>query len=377
MKRAVMIDATGANTWIGGLYYKKNVLYSLLQDDYIQHNYRIIVLVEKEFKDIYSDFAGKVKLICVNSKNPRILKAAIAAFCMIYRCKYLYPRNAGILRKIGVTSVNWIPDFQHNHYPDMFEESECTRRSLSYKGIADSELPLMLSSQDCLNDFREYYSKTKTNVYVLHFVSYIEKEIRGLSDAEEKGILDKIGVTGRRYACVMNQFWKHKNHMVVFKALEILHSRRPDDFCIVFTGKMEDYRNPHYIDELKAFLEKADIGQSVIFLGLVARKEQLAIMKNAEYVIQPSLFEGWGTVVEDAKVMDQTILLSDIPVHREQMNEKCKLFDPNNPKELADLMEQENSVLHKCDIEKGIADMKCRAKEYARAFEQMVREAEK
>lgn len=62
---------------------------------------------------------------------------------------------------------------------------------------------------------------------------------------------------------------------------------------------------------------------SIRLLGFVERTEQLCIMKNAAFIVQPSLCEGWGTVLEDAKVLDKAVLLSDIPVHREQKNENA------------------------------------------------------
>ncbi len=39
------------------------------------------------------------------------------------------------------------------------------------------------------------------------------------------------------------------------------------------------------------------------FLGFIDRGEQLQLMKNSIAIVQPSLFEGWSTVVEDTKAM--------------------------------------------------------------------------
>lgn len=72
----------------------------------------------------------------------------------------------------------------------------------------------------------------------------------------------------------------------------------------------------------------------------------------------------------------KTILLSDIPVHREQMNMKCKLFDPHNPEELAQLISEEMFIEHNDNIEFGIADMHKRAKEYSKGFERLLRDRE-
>jgi hypothetical protein len=56
----------------------------------------------------------------------------------------------------------------------------------------------------------------------------------------------------------------------------------------------------------------------------------LQIMKNASAVIQSSLFEGWSTVVEDVKALNQNIIVSDLRVHREQLKEKAVYFDPTD-----------------------------------------------
>ena len=58
-------------------------------------------------------------------------------------------------------------------------------------------------------------------------------------------------------------------------------------------------------------------------------------MKNAIALIQPSLYEGWSTLVEEAKALNQFIILSDIPVHREQIDQNADFFDPFNAAELA------------------------------------------
>jgi glycosyltransferase involved in cell wall biosynthesis len=74
----------------------------------------------------------------------------------------------------------------------------------------------------------------------------------------------------------------------------------------------------------------------------------LTLMKNAQAVIQPSLFEGWSTVVEDAKALYQTLIVSDIAVHQEQLEQKAYYFPPNDYVTLAHKMtEVMNDPIHK------------------------------
>ena len=65
-------------------------------------------------------------------------------------------------------------------------------------------------------------------------------------------------------------------------------------------------------------------------------------MKEARAVIQPSKFEGWGTVVEDAKAMQRPLILSDINVHREQVGKHGYYFPVDNAAELAGIIEMFN-----------------------------------
>jgi glycosyltransferase involved in cell wall biosynthesis len=58
-------------------------------------------------------------------------------------------------------------------------------------------------------------------------------------------------------------------------------------------------------------------------------------MRRACAVIQPSLFEGWSTVIEDARMLGRPLIVSDIPVHREQIETSGTFFEPTNPLSLA------------------------------------------
>ena len=97
-------------------------------------------------------------------------------------------------------------------------------------------------------------------------------------------------------------------------------------------------------------------------------------MKGARFLIQPSLFEGWGTVLEDAKVLDKTVLLSDIPVHREQMNEKCTLFEPHDADELARLIvyNWEKTDISTDDVSRGIELMYQSALRYSEEMKRLL-----
>ena len=374
MKKGIVLYSFYKAKWMGGIYYIKSVAMQLCHNENITNSFNIFIMTDMESKSYYENLDESIKVITI--KRSRLSNAFIIYYVLKNNIKYRFPSNKDVTF-LSLKSAWWIPDFQDSYFPKYFTQEELEYRKTLYENVSNNNIPLVLSSEACLSDFDKFYPNTKKGKYVMHFVSYIDDIIRDMTKEFEENTLNKFGIKDVKYACAMNQFWQHKNHKVVFEAIQILARRAEDNDCIfVMTGLMEDHRSPEYIEKLKKVAEDPTVSKHVKLLGLIDRKEQLAIMKNAEFVIQPSLFEGWGTVLEDAKVLDKTVLLSDIPVHREQMNEKCILFDPNNPEKLADLIVEEFKKPHQDDVEKGIEDMKRRAKEYSKGFEQMLKDLE-
>lgn len=234
-------------------------------------------------------------------------------------------------------SLFWIPDFQEYYFPELFNNNidEKNWRYNFGKFIATNGLSLVVSSHTVNHDFNKIYPKNNANVVVMPFaVSHPSYEHLNIDALKEKYQINK------KYFFSPNQFWKHKNHALVIEAAYLLIQKGIKNFQIVFSGKESDFRNPNYIHELKSKVKEYQLQDYILFLGFIERKEQLQLMNHALAVIQPSLFEGWSTVIEDAKAMNQNVLASNIDVHREQIsNYGGNLFEKENPQSLADCIE--------------------------------------
>ena len=73
-------------------------------------------------------------------------------------------------------------------------------------------------------------------------------------------------------------------------------------------------------------------------LGVVPRGQMMSLMAKARAVINPSMFEGWSTTVEESRASGKRMLLSDIPVHREQDPPDAIYFPANDAGCLAEAM---------------------------------------
>lgn len=228
--------------------------------------------------------------------------------------------------------IFWIPDCQELMMPELFFKRELDGRKHVYNEIINAKSKVLFSSNAALNDFKSFYPQAANPMFVVNF-AVVHPNFEHIS-IEKLKIKYEIN---QAYFMVPNQFWVHKNHKVVLEAALILKDQQPK-IKIIFTGKENDFRAPTYTTELKQFVINNQLTDIVCFLGFIPREEQLCLMKNSLAIIQPSLFEGWSTVVEDAKALNQTILLSDIAVHREQIKDNVHFFNPKDPSQLADKM---------------------------------------
>lgn len=233
----------------------------------------------------------------------------------------------------------WIPDFQEEYLPHLFEAQDLTDRRENHRFVAQQMPHLVLSSEAAAADFRRFYGDiAKCQIHVLPFAVTHDESYKELNISEVRA---KYNLP-ERYYFAPNQFWKHKNHELIIRSMQRLRQSGASDIVMVFSGKEADYRYPHHVEQLKAFVQSEGLSEQVRFLGFIDRQEQLALMNAAWAVVQASRFEGWSTVVEDAKAMNQFLLLSDLAVHREQLpqREQAEFFGVDDEEGLARLLQR-------------------------------------
>lgn len=331
-----MAGVGGAN-WVGGLYYRRNVLYSLTMCDELMERFNIVVFTNRESACYFEPLKSDRCHLDVLPDGKRQAKVA-KALRMGKRGGVSYPASDKKAKRFfRIRSVEWIPDFQELHYPGFFSGDELKMRHERNSAIANSATPLVLSSHDAKSDFENAFPGHSCPVHVCHFVSYIEPEMALVTPEFEAGVLGKYSLEPGSYFCVSNQFWAHKNHSVVLDAITLLSGGGWKQ-RVLFTGQLSDYRDPGYVRGVARKLSAAERAGVATMAGLVDRREQLVLLRNARAVVQPSLFEGWGTVLEDCKALGVRAVLSDIPVHHEQGRPDDILFDPRDPEALAGIM---------------------------------------
>jgi len=333
-----------SNKWIGGANYFKNLLYAIskIENKKIQPVLFFSSRQDKKIVGSFKPYGETITTQLLDVKNFSGLMSAILLrlFNRSFFLEGLFRRNniqvvshsRFISCNKDLKTINWIPDFQHIHIPEMFSLYEREYRKLTFLTIAKGSDTLIMSSNDAIDDYKRFYPHYSDKARVLHFVSQPNKEIYKIKNT--KNIEKKDDFSGK-FFFLPNQLWKHKNHTVVIKALNLL-KRQGKEVLVVCTGYMKDYRSGTYTGNLMRYIKKNNLENNIKFLGLIDYQEVLTLMRHCVSIINPSLFEGWSSTVEEAKSIGKNMILSDLDVHKEQNPPNSIYFNPHNEKELAE-----------------------------------------
>ena len=136
-----------------------------------------------------------------------------------------------------------------------------------------------------------------------------------------------------------NQFWLHKNHKILPAALSVAR-KNGLKVPLVLTGVPADYRDPEnqLVSDLLQDFARMGLADQLHFLGKLPFADLISVIRCASVIVQPSMCEGWNTLIEDAKALGRPIICSDIKVHREQAPSALDYFSPQDPDRLAEIL---------------------------------------
>jgi glycosyltransferase involved in cell wall biosynthesis len=231
-------------------------------------------------------------------------------------------------------SLVWIPDFQHRRLPSNFAPAERAKRDRAFAVQARCAARLITTSAEVLRDLRNFAPDEAAKGRAIQFVANVPADVY---EPDPLAGLARYHLP-EKFVYLPNQFWRHKNHKLVFEALSRLQARavRP---IIVSSGSPTDYRWPAHFSDLMQLLSEANLRDQFIYLGRVPRTDLFLLMRQAICVLNPSLFEGLGMSVAESKSLGKRVLASDLEPIREQSAPGAEYFDPQDADNLAAKLE--------------------------------------
>jgi glycosyltransferase involved in cell wall biosynthesis len=218
-------------------------------------------------------------------------------------------------------AIAWIPDLQHCFLPEFFSSLAKRARDRGFPALLhDPNRHVVFSSQSALDDAIRAYGAPRAKIHVLHFTTVPLPEWF----QDPAPIVARYGIPVP-FFIVCNQFWIHKDHITAFTALAKL-KQQGLKVHLVCTGPTQDNRHPEFFPKLKSQIKSLGVEEQIHILGMIPRIDQVCLMRASMAVLQPSRFEGWSTVIEDARALGKPVIASDFPVHVEQQAPRSSFF---------------------------------------------------
>jgi glycosyltransferase involved in cell wall biosynthesis len=345
-KPHIVIVARGGSGWLGGRQYAINLVRALITNREDIDAYDVSVLVKGADELVHYEalrpnlrvaadtgslfrpwtlnnrVRWKIKRTFQGWTNPRLEEPLFAL-----GATFAYPISSAV-----VPSADWISDFQYHYFPDRMSAAEIGDRKAEFSYIVEHAQRIALSSFCAERDCHLLYPSSKERTNVLQFRAFAED--RWMTADTDKTL--KQYHLPDRFALVSNWLLPTKNHCFVLDALAEVPPAERRNMHIVFTGDIYDYRNPGFYNSFLNRIHKLGLREQVSHLGVIPKHDQIQLLRAATAYLQPSLFEGWNTGIEEARLFGKRMLLSDIPVHREQSPQRATFFDPSDPTDLAD-----------------------------------------
>jgi Glycosyl transferases group 1 len=342
--KRIAFTLIGGKVWAGGLNYQINLLSALVAYEFERIS-PVLFLGDDIDQDLLDKFRRIDGLEIVQSsvfdaqkKFKRLLMSLIAG-CDTGALKIFRRHNIDVAFenanfygwRFPLKTIAWIPDLQHQRLRHYFSFFEFWKREIGFLMQAHSGRNIMLSSEDAKNDFQHFYRIDANKLHVVRFAVPIQT-----FTLDYNSLLAKYDLP-ESFFYLPNQFWRHKNHECVIKAIE-LANHKGFAITVAVSGNSKDHRDSNYFPDLIALTMSLGISKQFKILGLIPYHDVQALMLSSLAVINPSRFEGWSTTVEEAKVLGVNLLLSDINVHREQAGPLADYFEVDDQNALADLL---------------------------------------
>ncbi len=356
MRRVAFLINFEYKKWLGGFYLIKNLIICI--NKFSKNKIEPVLIVKKNlnknelkefknFKLIKTNFFfgqskwfkifNKIKVICFGKSNVyenffKVNKIDVLSHINVFS------NNIILGNKSSVKTLSLAADFQHLYYPENFPLKQRILRNFNTYLSSKFSSKILLISNDAKKDLKKISLSGYNNSVVNKFIFFPPKKNNIIKLAK----LKKKYKFQSNYFFLPNQYWKHKNHIVVLKALNLLSkTKKKNNILVLSSGSSDDQKEFGIFNKIKKFININNLNTNYKYLGIVPYNDLISLMYHSIAIINPSKFEGRSSTVEQAKSLGKKVILSNINIHKEQNPDRGIYFNEDDNKKLADILMNE------------------------------------
>lgn len=239
--------------------------------------------------------------------------------------------SARVSRDRNLTLAVTFLDIQDYYYPNYFTDKTLNQRRLLYSYFKDRFEVFFAISQFTKDSMVEHLGISPERITVTHLAADVEWNSEG--DVNSKGRVKGLG----RYLIYPAKLWPHKNHDFLLSALhKVKDSLVRAGLSLVLTGGFSLQET----EKLEKKISEYSLEELVRVLGFVSDMELKELLKNAEFLLFPSLFEGFGMPLLEAMSLGCPVISSTAGALPEIGGCAPIYFDPKSEEELIAVLKQ-------------------------------------
>jgi glycosyltransferase involved in cell wall biosynthesis len=327
----------GDRWWFAGVNYIHTVLRQL---ELLPDRPASTLLLKRGLDDLYDEVQAD-RIVYDGLQTPSVRNRigrlrrwqwarSLGAAITRSRCEVVFPLQFAPPIELPVPWVGWIPDLQHLVMPENYKAAERDERDRRFGELLKRARLVVLSSECSRRDAIAFDPSSAERLRVVPFAS-VPPNTWWMDDPVTAA--SRLGLPDR-FVLFPSQGWPHKGHATLIAAL----AKVPEVHLVLTGVDPKDAARGAWVAEL---VDRSGLGDRTTMLGFRTRREVFSLLRRAVAVVQPSRFEGWSLLVEDAIAAGRPIVLSDLPVHREQCPERVvpvHWFEPGDEIGLARML---------------------------------------
>jgi glycosyltransferase involved in cell wall biosynthesis len=239
----------------------------------------------------------------------------------------------------GLPFVMAVHDLQHRlhpEFPEVSADGEWEFREYLFRNGVERALTILVDSEVGREDVLEIYGELvpRERVRVLPFLPAAIPDPASAAQASP-AVRERLGVPDR-YLLFPAQFWPHKNHVRVVRAIAQLRSNRGVDVPVVMCGSAGGALRSSVLDAVRRTAAEEGVGDLVTILGYVDDDLMAPLYAGSRGVLLPTFFGPTNIPVLEAWAFGVPLLTSDLRGIREQVGDAAILVDPDSVAAIAE-----------------------------------------
>jgi glycosyltransferase involved in cell wall biosynthesis len=305
---------------IGGMEnYVRNVIEGLTSDD-------LTIFIHENEVEHGREFAPHARFVPL--KHETALTAIEAELNHTRFDLFFCPLLVLEPLRVKIPSAIMMPDVQHEFFPEFFEPQVLQWRKQNYRPSAiDADIVFTLSSH-AKQTIVERYGIEPDKIEAVYLD--VDREFRQPASGEPSAGFRALSLP-KDYLYFPANYWPHKNHSNVLKAMRILVRGKYPHLALVLTGAPGEGE-----DRVRKEAAQLGLKKNVHFAGYQSRKVVTEIYRGARALVFATKFEGFGIPVLEAFHTGTPVVTSNSGSSAEVARDAAILVNELDPARIAD-----------------------------------------